>query len=59
MLLDQWRRWLNLSLEELFVKMLDPFPQARDMRQVSPFSVVLDAGERARVLRQFRKGHQF
>ncbi len=58
-LLSQWQDWLNLPLEELIAKMLDPFPEARDMRQVSPFSGVLDPKERARVLQQFRKSYTF
>ena len=59
MLFDQWQDWLNSPLEELIEKMLDPFLEARDMRQVSPFSGVLGPKERTRVLQQFRKDYKF
>lgn len=55
MLLERWRRWLDMPPGELTSRMLDLGPQARDMRQVSPFSGVLDAAERARVLSCFRR----
>ena len=51
---DRWRRWLRLPIHELISNMLDPGLEARDMRQVSPFAGILDASERARVLRNFR-----
>ncbi len=57
-LFDQWQNWLTLSLEELVSKMLDPLPEAREMRQVSPFSGVLGPKQRTRTLQQFRKEYQ-
>ena len=54
-LFDAWKAWLALPLEELVTNLLDPLPQAREMRQVSPFSGLLSAQQRARVLREFRK----
>ena len=54
-LFDAWKAWLALPLEELIANMLNPLPQAREMRQVSPFSGLLNARQRARVLREFRK----
>jgi transcriptional regulator with XRE-family HTH domain len=58
MLFDQWKYWLTLPLEDLVSKMLDPLPEAREMRQVSPFSGVLRAKQRTRILRQFRKEYE-
>jgi transcriptional regulator with XRE-family HTH domain len=55
MLFDQWQNWLALPLVNLISNLLDPFPEAREMRQVSPFSGVLSPNQRAQVLRQFRK----
>ena len=53
-LLDRWRTWLELTPDELIEKLVDPRMAARDMRQVSPFSGMLPASERARILRRFR-----
>ncbi len=57
-LFNQWKDWLTLPVEALVLKLLDPFPQAREMRQVSPFSGVLSPKQRSRILRQFRKEYQ-
>ena len=57
-LFDQWQVWLALPLEDLVSKILDPFPQAREMRQVSPLSGVLSPKQRTRILQQFRKENQ-
>ena len=57
-LFDRWQDWLTLPLEDQVSKMLDPFPEAREMRQVSPFSGVLSPKQRALVLGQFRKKYQ-
>lgn len=57
-LLNQWKDWLTLPSENLASKILDPLPEAREMRQVSPFSGVLSPKQRARILRQFRKEYQ-
>ena len=54
-LFERWKTWLELPLEELVSNLLDPVPVAREMRQVSPFSGVLKAADRTRILRQFRK----
>jgi len=58
LLFNQWKDWLTLPLETLVLKLLDPFPEAREMRQVSPFSGVLSPQQRSRILRQFRKEYQ-
>jgi transcriptional regulator with XRE-family HTH domain len=55
MLFERWKTWLELPLGELVANLLDPFPLAREMRQVSPFSGVLNPEDRSRILRQFRK----
>ncbi len=54
-LLNQWQVWLTFPLENLISKILDPYPQAREMRQVSPFSGVLSPKQRTQILRQFQK----
>ena len=59
MLFNRWKDWLRLSPETLASRLLDPSPEAREMRQVSPFSGVLGPKHRARILRQFRKEYQF
>lgn len=56
-LLERWRDWLELPPSRLVANMLDPRPYAREMRQVSPFSGMLSAQERARILRRFRSEH--
>lgn len=53
-LLDRWRTWLSLPLEELARRALDPGEVGCDMRQVSPFAGQLSAAERAAVIRRFR-----
>ena len=57
MLFTRWSAWLALPVEELVSNMLDPAPLAREMRQVSPFSGLLNAERRASILRQFRTEH--
>lgn len=59
MLFDQWKDWLTLPLNNLASRLLDPLPEAREMRQVSPFSGVLSPEQRARILRRFRKEYEF
>lgn len=54
-LLDQWQTWLDLPIDELIASILDPGVTARDMRQLTPFAGVLNAGERMRILKRFRK----
>ena len=53
-----WRKWLALPLEDLIENMLDFSPEAREMRQVSPFSGILNPQQRLRVLQQFRQDFQ-
>jgi len=53
-LFDKWREWLELPPEQLVSRLLDLDPEARDMRQVSPFSGILTTRDRARILGQFR-----
>jgi hypothetical protein len=57
-LFDQWRDWLSLPLEILIEKILDPLPEASEMRQVSPFSGLLNQQQRALVLHGFREEYQ-
>lgn len=54
-LLDRWQTWLDLPVDELIARMLDPGMMARDMRQVTPFAGVLSARERMCVLKRFQK----
>ncbi|MCP4494924.1 MAG: helix-turn-helix domain-containing protein [Gammaproteobacteria bacterium] len=54
-LFEQWQVWLALPIESLIAKILDPAPEAREMRQVSPFSGLLSARQRTQVLQHFRK----
>ena len=53
-LLSVWAAWLDLPTATLLDQMLGTSELARDMRQVSPFSGVLSAAERRRVLADFR-----
>jgi transcriptional regulator with XRE-family HTH domain len=54
-LLDRWRQWLDLPLDDLVRLCLDPGLFARDMRQVTPFAGLLSAAERREILESFRK----
>jgi transcriptional regulator with XRE-family HTH domain len=54
-LLDRWAVWLSLPPGELIEEILSLSPMAREMRQVSPFSGLLSAAQRARILRDFRQ----
>ncbi len=54
LLLSRWIMWLDLPLEDLVSRMLDPAPGPREMRQVSPFSGLLSAAERTAVIKSFR-----
>jgi transcriptional regulator with XRE-family HTH domain len=53
-LLDEWGRILELPPRLVTSRMLDPSDHGRDLRQVTPFSGVLDARSRAAVYRAFR-----
>ena len=50
-LFNQWQHWLILPIEELTSKILDPFPESREMRHISPFSGTRVLAH-ARILRQ-------
>lgn len=54
-LLNRWADWLKLPTETLILHMLDPQPEAREMRHVSPFAGVLAPQERVRLLQAFRR----
>lgn len=57
-LFEKWREWLGLPLEVLIEKILDPRREACEMRQVSPFSGLLNAQQRTEVLRCFREKYR-
>ena len=52
----RWQDWLNLPLDQLISNVLDPGLDARDMRQVTPFSGFLTARERKEVIRKLNEG---
>jgi transcriptional regulator with XRE-family HTH domain len=54
-LLDHWWIWLRLPVDDLIARMTDPEPFAREMRQVSPFAGILDARQRAQLLKAVRR----
>lgn len=54
-LFARWERWLDLPVDELADRCLDPALSARDMRQVTPFAGLLGARERLDILKRFRK----
>jgi len=56
-LFDRWNVWLDLPVDDLVSKILDPGVMARDMRQVTPFAGLLEARERVQVLKRFRMEH--
>lgn len=53
-LLQSWGEWLDRDLSALVELMLAEDQRACDLRQLSPFAGVLDARERAAVLRRFQ-----
>ena len=55
-LLSLWAAWLDLPPGMLTDQIMGTSELACDMRQVSPFSGVLSASERRRVLAGFRSG---
>ncbi|MCP4472296.1 MAG: hypothetical protein GY815_16730 [Gammaproteobacteria bacterium] len=57
-LFEQWREWLSLPPDILIEKILNPLPEASEMRQVSPFSGLLNSQQRALVLRRFREEYR-
>lgn len=56
-LLDRWRGWLTLESEDLVELMLSPSLTAREMRQVSPFSGMLDNAQRTKIIAKFQADH--
>ena len=54
-LLEEWRLLLRRPLSALIPVLLDPAPWSRELRQVTPFTGVLSARQRAEVYRQFAR----
>lgn len=54
-LFDRWSAWVQLPTDTLILHLLDPQPEACEMRHNSPFAGVLTPQERTRILQQFRK----
>ncbi len=52
-LLDEWEVLLRRPLSALLPVLSDPSPWARELRQVTPFTGILSAGDRAKVYRAF------
>ena len=52
-LLDEWQCLLRRPLDALLPVLTDPAPWARELRQVTPFTGMLSAAERAQVYRTF------
>ncbi len=57
-LLDEWRLLLRRPVDALTAALLDPAPWSRELRQVTPFTGILTARERARVYREFSHTEQ-
>ncbi|MCZ6618050.1 MAG: helix-turn-helix transcriptional regulator [Gammaproteobacteria bacterium] len=56
-LLLRWKSWLNQPTDDLVARILDTGLLARDMRQISPFSGILNPQERSQILKKFRKAY--
>lgn len=54
-LLDRWKKWLSLPVDELIARCLDGGWLSRDMRQVTPFAGILTAKERAKIIKEMRR----
>ena len=52
-LLNEWQLLLRRPLSALIPVLLDPSPYSRELRQVTPFTGILSARERAGVYREF------
>ncbi len=52
-LLDEWRLLLRRPLDALVLTLVDPSARSRELRQVTPFSGILSARERADMYRAF------
>lgn len=57
LLFDRWAVWLSLPLDDLSVLLLHQGIEHRDMRQVSPFSGILSAAERADAINRLRRNN--
>jgi transcriptional regulator with XRE-family HTH domain len=57
-LLDEWRLLLRRPLDALIPVLRDPSPWSRELRQVTPFTGILSARERAQVYREFARAEQ-
>ena len=57
-LLDEWKVLLRRPLNALLPVLRDPTPWARELRQVTPFTGVLSARERAHVYRCFAEAER-
>lgn len=53
-LLQCWKIWISLPIDDLIYCAMDKSSFARDMRQVTPFAGVLTARERSEILNKFR-----
>ena len=54
-LFREWEVILDRPVSELGTALIDPSPQGRELRQVTPFAGVLTAAERTEVYQSFRK----
>ena len=48
----RWQQWLDLPLDELCACLVDPGELARELRQATPFSGVVDPRTRWRIWRE-------
>ena len=53
--LGQWRATLDSGLDQVLNVLVSNTPQARELRQNSPFTGILSEEERRKVLESFRK----
>lgn len=57
-LLDEWRLLLRRPIDSLVPVLLDPSPWSRELRHVTPFTGILSARERTRVIREFARDEE-
>ena len=53
-LLDEWKRILEGTTDQIVARMLDPGEHGRELRQVTPFAGILSPAKRTAVYRSFR-----
>lgn len=53
--LDRWASILGRGVEDIAAVLIDPSPEFRELRAVTPFAGVLTAAERAEVYQTFRQ----